>query len=97
MTFKPMYLVQIHNEKMPSGFDVSEPGESLDSIACDIARGDYYDSDEIVAVYRVAMGELVEDVTEQVIALLVEKVRAGREVSRFAKKLMMREPRGMAA
>ena len=96
MSFEPIYIVQWRKSDYADHFDASMEGERLESVAADIMRGDFY-VDQIVGVYRVALGEPVVDVTENVIADLVRRVRAGEQPSPPAKKLLMRDVRGMAA
>ena len=96
MSFDPIYIVQTRKAQYSDRFDASMQGEALESIAADIMRGDYY-VDEIVGVYRVALGEPVDDVTDAVIHKIVRRVRAGEQPSGIAKKLLMRDVRGLAA
>lgn len=96
MSFQPLFIVQTRTRNYFDQFDVSMQGELLASVAADIMRGDFY-CDEIIGVYRVALGETVTDVTDEVITDLVRRVREGEQPSEPAKKLLMRDVRGMAA
>ena len=96
MSFKPIYIVQTRVKGYSEQIDASMQGERLESVAADIMSGEFY-VDEIIGVYRVALGEPVEDVTDSVINELVRRVRMGEQPSEPAKKLLMRDVRGLAA